>query len=83
MLTKEEIAKKLSTQQSRLRYFRELNNVTIDKICLDTGINRSTYNLLERDPIKNDIICYLQNTMEHLLTISLEMMLSQLTCLIT
>lgn len=50
MLTKEEIAKKLSTQQSRLRYFRELNNVTIDKICLDTGINRSTYNLLERDP---------------------------------
>lgn len=53
MLTKEEIAEKLSTQQSRLRYFRELNNVTIDKICLNTGINRSTYNLLERDPIKN------------------------------
>ena len=51
MLTKEEIDNKLSNQMSRLRYFRELTNVTIDKICHDTGINRNTYTLLERDPI--------------------------------
>ena len=53
MLTKEEINNKLSTQMSRLKYFRELTNVTIDKICRDTGISRSTYNMLERQPIKN------------------------------
>ena len=56
MLTKEEIDNKLSNQMSRLRYFRELTNVTIDKICHDTGINRNTYNLLERDPIKKHTI---------------------------
>lgn len=51
MLTKEEINTKLSTQMSRLKYFRELTNVTIDKICRDTGINRNTYTKLERKPI--------------------------------
>lgn len=56
MLTKEEINDKLSTQMSRLKYFRELTHVTIDKICRDTGINRNTYNMLERDPIKNHTI---------------------------
>ena len=56
MLTKEEIDNKLSNQMSRLRYFRELTNVTIDKICHDTGINRNTYTLLERDPIKKHTI---------------------------
>lgn len=56
MLTKEDIDNKLSNQMSRLRYFRELTNVTIDKICHDTGINRNTYNLLERDPIKKHTI---------------------------
>lgn len=56
MLTKEEINDKLSTQKSRLKYFRELTNVTIDKICRDTGMNRNTYNMLERDPIKNHTI---------------------------
>lgn len=56
MLTKEEINNKLSTQMSRLKYFRELTNVTIDKICRDTGMNRNTYNMLERDPIKNHTI---------------------------
>ena len=56
MLTKEEINNKLSTQKSRLKYFRELTNVTIDKICRDTGMNRNTYNMLERDPIKNHTI---------------------------
>lgn len=56
MLTKEEINDKLSTQMSRLKYFRELTNVTIDKICRDTGMNRNTYNMLEREPIKNHTI---------------------------
>lgn len=56
MLTKEEINHKLSTQMSRLKYFRELTHVTIDKICRDTGINRNTYNMLEREPIKNHTI---------------------------
>lgn len=56
MLTKEEINDKLSTQMSRLKYFRELTHVTIDKICRDTGINRNTYNILEREPIKNHTI---------------------------
>lgn len=56
MLTKEEIDRKLSTQMSRLKYFRELTNVTIDKICRDTGMNRNTYNMLEREPIKNHTI---------------------------
>lgn len=56
MLTKEEINHKLSTQTSRLKYFRELTNVTIDKICRDIGINRNTYNMLEREPIKNHTI---------------------------
>lgn len=58
MLTKEEINDKLSTQTSRLKYFRELTNVTIDKICRDTGISRSTYNMLERRPIKNHPVKY-------------------------
>ena len=56
MLTREEINTKLATQMSRLRYFRELTNVTIDKICRDTGINRNTYHMLERDPIQRHTI---------------------------
>lgn len=51
MLTKEQINEKLKNQKSRLKYFRELNNLSIDKICRDTGINRNTYLRLERDPI--------------------------------
>lgn len=56
MLTREEINNKLANQMSRLRYFRQLTNVTIDKICRDTGINRNTYNMLERDPIQRHTI---------------------------
>lgn len=33
-----------------------MTHVTIDKICRDTGINRNTYNMLEREPIKNHTI---------------------------
>ena len=51
MLTKEQINEKLKNQKSRLKYFRELNNLSIDKICRDTGVNRNTYLRLERDPI--------------------------------
>ena len=51
MLTKEQINEKLKTQKSRLKYFRELHNLSIDKICRDTGVNRNTYLRLERDPI--------------------------------
>ena len=51
MLTKEQINEKLKKQKSRLKYFRELNNLSIDKICRDTGVNRNTYLRLERDPI--------------------------------
>ena len=51
MLNKEQINEKLKTQKSRLKYFRELHNLTIDKICRDTGVNRNTYLRLERDPI--------------------------------
>ena len=51
MLTKEQINEKLKKQKSRLKYFRELNNISIDKICRDTGVNRNTYLRLERDPI--------------------------------
>ena len=51
MLTKEQINEKLKNQKSRLKYFRELNNLSIDKICRDTGINRNTHLRLERDPI--------------------------------
>lgn len=58
MLTKEEINTKLSTQMSRLKYFRELTNVTIDKICRDTGINRNTYMKLERKPIHSHPVKY-------------------------
>lgn len=65
MLTKEEIDDKLSNQMSRLRYFRELTNVTIDKICHDTGINRNTYNLLERDPIKKHTIGHYMRLAEY------------------
>lgn len=51
MLNRKEINEKLKNQKSRLKYFRELNNITIDKICRDTGINRNTYLRLEREPI--------------------------------
>lgn len=51
MLTKEQINEKLKNQKSRLKYFRELNNLSIDKICRDTDVNRNTYLRLERDPI--------------------------------
>ena len=51
MLTKEQINEKLKNQKSRLKYFRELHNLSIDKICRDTGVNRNTYLRLERDPI--------------------------------
>ena len=51
MLNKEQINEKLKTQKSRLKYFRELHNLSIDKICRDTGVNRNTYLRLERDPI--------------------------------
>ena len=51
MLTKEQINEKLKNQKSRLKYFRELNNLSIDKICRDTGVNRNTYLRLERNPI--------------------------------
>ena len=51
MLTKEQINEKLKNQKSRLKYFRELNNLSIEKICRDTGVNRNTYLRLERDPI--------------------------------
>ena len=51
MLNREQINEKLKTQKSRLKYFRELHNLSIDKICRDTGVNRNTYLRLERDPI--------------------------------
>lgn len=51
MLTKKQINEKLKNQKSRLKYFRELHNLSIDKICRDTGVNRNTYLRLERDPI--------------------------------
>lgn len=51
MLTKEQINEKLKNQKSRLKYFRELHNLSIDKICRDTDVNRNTYLRLERDPI--------------------------------
>ena len=51
MLNREQINEKLKTQKSRLKYFRELHNLSIDKICRDTGINLNTYLRLERDPI--------------------------------
>lgn len=51
MLTKEQINEKLKNQKSRLKYFRELHNLSIDKICRDTGVNRNAYLRLERDPI--------------------------------
>lgn len=60
MLTKEEINEKLKNQKSRLKYFRKLNNLSIDKICRDTGINKNTYLRLEREPVyKTTIGIYL------------------------
>ena len=60
MLNREQINEKLKNQKSRLKYFRELNNITIDKICRDTGINKNTYLRLEREPVyKGTIEIYL------------------------
>lgn len=60
MLNREQINEKLKNQKSRLKYFRELNNITIDKICRDTGINKNTYLRLEREPVyKSTIGIYL------------------------
>lgn len=60
MLNKEQINEKLKNQKSRLKYFRELNNITIDKICRDTDINKNTYLRLEREPVyKSTIGIYL------------------------
>ena len=60
MLNREQINEKLKNQKSRLKYFRELNNITIDKICRDTGINKNTYLRLERKPVyKGTIEIYL------------------------
>ena len=56
MLNREQINEKLKTQKSRLKYFRELHNLSIDKICRDTGVNRNTYLRLERDPIHKSTV---------------------------
>lgn len=56
MLTKEEINEKLKNQKSRLKYFRKLNNLSIDKICRDTGINKNTYLRLEREPVNKGTV---------------------------
>lgn len=56
MLTKEEINQKLKTQKSRLKYFRKLHGLTIDKVCRDNELNRSTYTRMERDPVHKGTI---------------------------
>ena len=56
MLNKEQINEKLKTQKSRLKYFRDLHGLTIDKICRDNDLNRSTYTRLERDPVHKGTI---------------------------
>ena len=56
MLTKQEITEKLETQLPRLKYFRELHRLTIDKVCHDTGINKNTYIRLEKVPVKKGTV---------------------------
>ena len=56
MLTKEKINQKLKTQKSRLKYFRKLHGLTIDKVCRDNELNRSTYTRMERDPVHKGTI---------------------------
>lgn len=51
MLNREQINEKLKNQKSRLKYFREINHLSIDKICRDTNINRHTYLRLECEPV--------------------------------
>ena len=56
MLTRKEINEKLETQLPRLKYFRELHGLTIDKVCHDTGINKNTYIRLEKVPVKKGTV---------------------------